>query len=119
MSNNIVIDLTKFPVELVIKIVNYTGIITFRNGVFINAIPKTDHRYQMLKQIKLPRIHVFGNKKQYGSIFIEFSNKKYMLTYSFRRECHNMSFHNQSNKNTICYKKSADSKWYQIVEYYM
>ncbi len=120
MSNNSnVMNLTKFPFELVVKIINYTGIISFRNGIFINAIPKTDPRYEMLKQIKQPKLYVFGNKKQYGSVFIGFSNKKYILCYSFRSAGHSMSFCNQSNKNTICYKKSADSKWYQTVQYYM
>lgn len=120
MSNNsIVMDLTKFPFELVVKIVNYTGVVSFRNGIFINAIPKTDPRFKILKQITRPKIHVFGDKKQYGSVLIVFSNKKHVLGYSFRREGHNMSFQNINNKYFIYYKSSANRQWYKTVEYYI
>jgi hypothetical protein len=45
------------PLELVHKIINYTGVVTFYKGKYYNRIPKDDPRYNMLKNIiKLPHI---------------------------------------------------------------
>lgn len=44
------------PIEIVNKIINYTGVVTFFKGKYYNRIPKSDPRYAMLKEtIKLPK----------------------------------------------------------------
>lgn len=44
----------KLPVELVNKIINYTDVVTFRNGKYINRLQKTDKRYEKLNKIPRP-----------------------------------------------------------------
>jgi hypothetical protein len=44
----------KLPIELINKIINYTDVVAFRNGKYINRIPKTDARYAMLKNLVKP-----------------------------------------------------------------
>jgi hypothetical protein len=42
------------PIELINKIINYTDVVAFRNGKYINRILKTDARYTMLKNLVKP-----------------------------------------------------------------
>lgn len=45
------------PIEIINKIINYTGVVTFYKGKYYNRIQKDDPRYTMLKHIiKLPHI---------------------------------------------------------------
>ena len=56
------IDKFKFlPNVLINKIINYTNVITYRDGKYIDKISKNDERYKLLEKISRP-IKV-GNKK--------------------------------------------------------
>jgi hypothetical protein len=46
--------INKLPIELVNKIINYTDVVAFRNGKYIDRIPKTDERYEKLNKIPKP-----------------------------------------------------------------
>ena len=46
--------LSKLPVELVNMILEYSNIIVYRNGKYINRIDKSDVRYNLLKKIPRP-----------------------------------------------------------------
>lgn len=121
LNNTIVRDLTKFPFELVIKIVNYTGVLAYRNGKFIDAIPKSDPRYEMLKNIVKPYIHVFGPRNLYATINIEFSNRNLMMQYSIRPKIHGFMFQTRVNrqKNIFLYKRDANGVWHKTFTYSM
>lgn len=45
---------SNLPVELINKIINYTGVITFYKGKYYNKIQKDDPRYAMLMSIRNP-----------------------------------------------------------------
>lgn len=54
---------TILPIELINKIINYTGVVTFYNGKYYNKFMKTDKRYTMLKSIvKTPHTVNFNNR---------------------------------------------------------
>ena len=44
------------PDVLIQKIINYTGVIAYRNGKYITRIPLNDYRYFVLKKIPKPII---------------------------------------------------------------
>ena len=50
------------PIELINKIINYTGVVTFYNGKYYNKIMKNDKRYTMLESIiKTPHTVNYNN----------------------------------------------------------
>ena len=51
----------RLPIELVNKIINYTDVIAFRNGKYIDRIPKNDERYKKLE--KIPKPIIIGRNK--------------------------------------------------------
>jgi hypothetical protein len=60
--SQILIDNFKFlPDVLINKIINYTDVVTFRNGKYIDKISKNDNIYKILETI--PRPIKVGNKK--------------------------------------------------------
>jgi hypothetical protein len=52
---------SQLPDVLINKIINYTNVITYRDGKYIDKISKNDERYKLLEKISRP-IKV-GNKK--------------------------------------------------------
>ena len=45
---------SNLPIEIINKIINYTDVVAFRTGKYINRIPKTDARYEMLRNLVKP-----------------------------------------------------------------
>jgi hypothetical protein len=43
----------RLPIDIVRQIMEYDGRIKYRNGVFINQIPKTDERYNIFRSIPI------------------------------------------------------------------
>ena len=51
----ILLDKFKFlPDVLIHKIINYTNVISYRNGIYIDKIFKNDKRYKLLEKIPRP-----------------------------------------------------------------
>ena len=46
------------PTELLHQILVYDGSIAYRNGKYMNQLPKTDKRFQLLTTIPMPHIHL-------------------------------------------------------------
>ena len=66
------------PDVLIQKIINYTNVISYRNGVYINRIKPTDHRYEILKKITKPvyigeRVLLKLMNSDLSGYFIEYS----------------------------------------------
>lgn len=53
-TNIYMVDFSKLPIELINIIINYTDIVVYRNGKYLNRIPKNDKRYNIFKQKRLP-----------------------------------------------------------------
>jgi hypothetical protein len=48
------VDFSKLPIELINIIINYTDVVVYRNGKYLNRIQKNDKRYDVVKQRQLP-----------------------------------------------------------------
>lgn len=64
--------MSTFSMDIVRHILQYDGRMKYRNGVFMNQIPKTDVRYDMI--LAIPRKHFFSI-----GIFVYFTNRKSMF----------------------------------------
>ena len=87
----------KLPLEIVIYILEYTNVIKYRNGKFIDRINLTDERYLLLNNFTPIQRRVFGNysfkyirihDKSYISLYIRKDNNitKYTYTYAKKTE---------------------------------
>lgn len=48
------VDFSKLPDELIQIIINYTGIVVFRHGKYLDRISKDDYRYNIINRRRLP-----------------------------------------------------------------
>ena len=53
---------SKLPLELIYHILLYTGIVKYRNGKYIDQIPRTDERYKLFDSIPKHRVFHIANK---------------------------------------------------------
>ena len=53
---------SKLPLELIYRILLYTGIVKYRNGKYIFQIPRTDERYKLVDFIPRHRVFHIANK---------------------------------------------------------
>jgi len=71
------------PDVLIYKIINYTDVISYRNGKYINKINKKDKRYDILKNITRP-IYVCKNKIVLR--LIDYNNCGYFIEYKIKSD---------------------------------
>jgi len=48
------VDFSQLPIELINIIINYTDVVVYRNGKYLNRIQKNDKRYDVIKKRQLP-----------------------------------------------------------------
>lgn len=48
------VDFSKLPDVLIQIIINYTDIVVYRHGKYLNRVPKDDKRYDIIKKRHLP-----------------------------------------------------------------
>lgn len=68
-------DFSKLPIELINIIINYTDIVVYRDGKYLNRISKYDERYNMIKK-RLSPIWFGIHKYIFYFRFYDTSNKK-------------------------------------------
>jgi len=96
MAVKIINKFSNLPVELINKIINYTDVIVYRHGKYINRINKQDYKYAILYTIPKPKkignycvelcLLVFNYKfKETKGYFIEydFKNGLFAVTIKF------------------------------------
>ena len=120
----------KLPIELVNKIINYTGVVSFRNGKYINRIKNSDERYKILARI--PKPMKVGNKKVLLKLMSYIDTNEYygyLIEYTFDTHikanirCVNRYYdgfdrvYNLLSNNTLI--RDANGKWQKYVEYLM
>ena len=72
------VDFSKLPIELINIIINYTDIVVYRHGKYLNRIKKDDERYRIIETINKP-ISVGNFTKIFKFTFHNGFEKKYIL----------------------------------------
>ncbi len=119
----------KLPIELVNKIINYTDVVAFRNGKYINRILKTDERYEKLNKIPKPmkvgpdkillRLINYSHEEPCGYL-IEYLYKDYIKTTSkFVKRIIDGFDRVYIEKSCIKYIYDVNGNWSKIVYYSM
>ncbi len=129
MSNEIIEKFKNLPDELIHHIINYTDVVVYRHGKYINRINKEDERYKLLRNIPKPiRLGLYKyllrlvNKKEENKpgYFIE-----YIIGFSIKV---NIKFVTREKdgfdryfeiKSYIQYVFDANNNWSQIIYYPM
>lgn len=72
------VDFSKLPTELINIIINFTDVIIYRDGEYINRIPKDDERYSIINT-RIKPIKICNNTLLFKFIFHNGIDKKYLL----------------------------------------
>jgi hypothetical protein len=119
----------RLPIELVNKIINYTDIVAFRNGKYIDRIPKSDERYKKLE--KIPKPMRIGPHKIIFNLINYSLNKPvgYLIEYlyadcikitsKFAKIIIDGSYRIYIEKSCVKYTYSVNGGWTAIVDYFM
>jgi hypothetical protein len=114
------------PEVLVNNILNYTNIITFRHGKYMDKIDKNDGRYQLVEKLPKPikisensyRILLLNkiNSKGYILQFVQRENKHYVHI-SFNKESNRFLTYNV--KSSATYNFDVHNRYMKTVHYNM
>jgi hypothetical protein len=119
----------RLPIELVNKIINYTDIVAFRNGKYIDRIPKSDERYKQLEKIPKP-VRIGSHKIIFNLInyscdkpvgyLIEYLYTDYIkITLKFAKIIIDGSYRIYIEKPSVKYTYNVNGWWSPIVDYFM
>lgn len=114
------------PDEIIHMIINYTDVVVYRHGKYINRIGKNDNRFNLLKKIPKP---IFSNYY----ILLRLINRDmfgYFIKYNFSDSFIKIkiqSFYREKDgfdkyydiKSTETFIFDANNRWSKIVEYLM
>ncbi len=71
-------DFSKLPSDLINMILDYTGIVIYRYGKYMNRLDKNDYRYNIIKKIRKP-IWIGNSKYMIKYIIWDSVETKYLL----------------------------------------
>jgi hypothetical protein len=71
-------SLSSLPKEIVHIILSFDGSIKYRNGEYVNQIPKTDKRYQLFDRIPIQKFMHMFDETQFD-IIISFQGTPYIM----------------------------------------
>lgn len=114
------------PDEIINIIINYTGVIVYRHGKYINRLKKTDDRYFMIKKIPRP---IFIGKYKILLRLIDYNMAGYFIEYNtedlikvnirfFYREIDGFDkYYDIKSNNTYIF--DINNRWCKIVQYFV
>jgi len=127
MSNNLIEKFGYLPDEIIHKIINYTNVVVYRNGKYIDRINKSDERYRLVKNI--PRPIKIGKDRVLLKLLNYVDDLGYLIEYRIKdyktadikfvwREMD--GFDRYLNVKTYdTYLFDCNSKWSKIISYIM
>ena len=115
------------PDEIIHIIINYTDIIVYRGGKYINRINKSDNRYHLVNRIPQP---IFTNRYRvllrledtnYKGYFLNYDTSDNLLTlnvkFVYRMQDGFDKYYEYKSNTTYLFDSS--NKWRKIVDYLM
>jgi hypothetical protein len=95
------------PDELIHHIINYTDVVVYRHGKYINRLIKNDQRYKVLMSIPIP-IKIGSNRIMLKLINCKQSNKSgYFIEYIF-------GFSIKINIKFVTYEKDCVDRYREV-----
>lgn len=127
MTNELIEKFKYLPDELIHIIINYTDVLVYRKGKYINRINKHDKRYNLVNRIPRPiKIGLYKVLLRLADI----DYKGYFITYDmsdkltkvnirfFSREIDGFDKYYEIKSN-FTYLFDANNKWTKIIHYLM
>jgi hypothetical protein len=113
------------PDEIVQIIINYTNIVVYRNGKYINRLNKNDNRKYLVSNIPRPilidryKILLRLKDKNCKGYFLNYDTTDNLLTVNVRFVYREMDGFDKYYiiKSNITYLFDANNKWRKIVDY--
>ena len=115
------------PDEIIHTIINYTDVVVYRHGKYINRFKKNDNRYILLKNIPIPifigRYKVLLRLMNYDLIgyFIEYNTQQNLTKVNirfFHREIDGFDKYYDIKSNHT-YIFDINNRWSEVVDYLM
>ena len=123
MSTDLIEKFKYLPDEIIHIIINYTNVLSYRNGKYINKLRQTDCRYKLVNQIsrKIMVGHNYGtklaNNNDYGYFFVyNFDNNNITLLLKYF-DNKKPGVYNIISTNKYIY--NVNGKWSKLVNYIM
>lgn len=110
MDNCLINKFTKLPDVLIHIILDYSDIIIFRHGKYMNRINKNDNRYKNIQNISKP-IKIMENK-----ILLKLLNYKYSEPIGYLLEYTFYNTYNIIKVNFVIRRKIYNDKYYDITK---
>lgn len=121
-------EFKNLPNEIIQTIINYTDVIVYRYGKYINRLNKTDYRCDLLKRIPRPiymgyyriLLRLLNNNNESG-YFLEYYICDYVVRINVRffiKENNGLN-KNYNIKSNNTYIFDVNNKWYKLNNYLM
>jgi hypothetical protein len=113
------------PDEIVQIIINYTNIVVYRHGKYMNRLNKSDNRNYLVSNIPRPiftdiyKVVLWLPDKNYNGYFLNYDTSESLLTVNVRyvyREKDGFDKYYKIRSNTT-YLFCCNNKWCKVVDY--
>ena len=111
--------------EIVQIIINYTNIVVYRHGKYMNRLNKSDNRKKLVNSIPRPiftdryKVVLWLPDKNYNGYFLNYDTSESLLTVNVRyvyREKDGFDKYYKIRSNTT-YLFCSNNKWCKVVDY--
>lgn len=122
------INYGNLPIEIINKIINYTNIVVYRYGKYMDRINKNDDRYNIIKKRRLPILFgknkwifcfttLYDGKNNRGFTMEHYKNPLNNLHYLCKKEFIKHDLGTFEIKNTTNYVFDKEGNCRQIINY--
>lgn len=127
MTNNLIEKFKYLPDELIHIIINYTDVLVYRHGKYINRLNKADERYNLLTRIPRPITHglhkvlIRLTDNDYNGYFLSYDMSEKLIKLNVRFFNRGVDGYDKyyEIKSSDSYLFDANNKWCKIVNYLM